>query len=159
MQVMESPVVSRAGKLLQSRINELALCITYPESAIMSGLPIFRVEKKEKILESSLRFSTKEIGHPVLTTTDLAFSVNKSITIQGFVLYGGSEQSYTYTVTILIQGKVVTSSDGRFSQGDYYGDGFVNVNLKNFIKLEVSRCMDYLQLLLFLLPVASCMVC
>ena len=130
--------MSRAGKLLQSRINELALCITYPESAIMSGLPIFRVEKKEKVLESSLRFSTKEAGHPVLTTTDLAFSVNKPITLQGFVLYGGLEQSYSYSVTILNQGKAVASSDGKFSQGDYYGDGFVNVNLKNTVKLEVS---------------------
>lgn len=131
-------MVSKAGKLLQSRINELALCITYPESAIMSGLPIFRVEKKEKVLESSVRFSTKEVGHPVLTATDVAFSVNKPITIHGLTLYGGAEQSYSYKVTVLLQGKTVTSSEGRFSQGDYYGDGYVNVLLKNTVKLEVN---------------------
>lgn len=135
---MESPVVSKAGKLLQSRINELALCITYPESAIMSGLPIFKVEKKEKVLESSLRFSTKEVGHPVLTATDVAFSVNKPITVHGLTLYGGAEQSYSYKLTVLLQGRAVTSCEGRFSQGDYYGDGYVNVLLKNTIKLEVS---------------------
>ena len=142
LQVMESPVVSRAGKLLQSRINELALCITYPESAVMSGLPIFRAEKREKILETSVRFSTKEVGHPVLTATDLAFSVSKPVTIHGVTLYGGSEQSYTYKITILRQSKVVSGSEGKFSQGDYYGDGFVNVNLKSTVKLEVSRKPD-----------------
>lgn len=135
---MESPVVSRAGKLLQSRINELALCITYPESAIMSGLPIFKVEKREKVLESSVRFSAKEVGHPVLTVTDVAFSVNKPITMHGFTLYGGSEQSYAYKLAVLRQEKVVASSEGRFSQGDYYGDGYINVHLKNTVKLEVS---------------------
>lgn len=83
-------------------------------------------------------FLTKEVGHPVLTATNLAFSVNKPITIHGLTLYGGSEQSYTYKVTVLGQGKVLTSSEGRFSQGDYFGDGYVNVNLKNTVKLEVS---------------------
>ena len=130
-------MVSRAGKLLQSRINELALCITYPESAIMSGLPIFKAEKKEKVLESSLRFPAKEIGHPSLTVTDVAFSVNKPIVIHGVTLYGGVEQSYSYKLTILRLGNVVSSCEGKFSQGDYYGDGFVNVQLKSTVKLEV----------------------
>lgn len=139
---MESPVVSRAGKLLQSRINELALCTTYPESAIMSGLPICKVEKREKILESYVRFSDKEAGHPTLTTTDVAFSVNKSIAIHGVTLYGGVEQSYPYKLMVLRQGKVVSCSEGRFSQGDYYGDGYVNILLKSMVKLEVSACAN-----------------
>jgi len=130
-------VVSRAGRLLQSRINELALCITYPESAIMSGLPIFKAEKKEKVLESSVRFSAKEVGHPTLTATDVVFSVNKPIAIHGVTVYGGVEQTYSYKLTVLRQEKVLASSEGRFSQGDYYGDGYVNVHLKNTVKLEV----------------------
>ena len=132
-----SPVVSRAGKLLQSRINELALCITYPESAIMSGLPIFKSEKKERVLESSVRFSTKETGHPTLAVTDVAFSVSKPISLQGVTVYGGVEQSYPYKVTILKGAKEIAVTEGRFSQGDYYGDGYVNILFKNTVKLEV----------------------
>lgn len=138
--MLDSPVVSRAGKLLQSRINELALCITYPESAIMSGLPIFKTEKKEKPLESSVRFSTKETGHPSLTVTDVTLSVNKPITLYGVTVYGGVEQSYSYKLTVLGQGKVLCCTEGKFSQGDYYGDGYVNILLKNTVKLEVKFC-------------------
>ena len=137
LQVMESPVVSRAGKLLQSRINELALCITYPESAIMSGLPVFKAERKEKILESSVRFSSKEAGHPSLPVTDATFSVNKAISIHGVTVYGGVSKSYPYKLTLLRQGKVMSSVEGKFSQGDYYGDGFVNIYFKSAVKLEV----------------------
>lgn len=139
LQVLESPVVSRAGKLLQSRINELALCITYPESAIMSGLPIFKAEKREKILESSVRFSSKEVGHPSLPVTDVAFSVSKAVSVHGVAVYGGNGQSYPYKVSILRQGKVVSCTEGKFTQGDYYGDGFVNIQLKSAVKLEVSN--------------------
>ena len=130
-------MVSRAGKLLQSRINELALCITYPESAIMSGLPLFKGEKKEKVLESSARFSTKEDGHPSLPVTDVAFSVSKPVTLYGVCVYGGMEQSYSYKLSLLREGRVMALTEGRFSQGDYYGDGYVNVLFKNTVKLEV----------------------
>ena len=130
-------MVSRAGRLLQSRINELALCITYPESAIMSGLPIFRAEKKEKIFESSVRFSSKEAGYPTLPVTDVAFSVNRAISVHGVAVYGGAGQSYTYKLSLFRQGKLVACTEGKFSQGDYYGDGFVNIHLKSSVKLEV----------------------
>lgn len=139
-------MVSRAGKLLQSRINELALCIAYPESAIMSGLPIYRMEKKEKIFDSSVRFSSKEVGYPSSTVTDVAFSVNKCIVVHGVTVYGGVDLSYSYKVTILNQGVVMTLSEGKFTQGDYYGDGFVNIMLKNTVKLEVSLVMPLLSL-------------
>ena len=134
---MESPIVSRAGRLLQSRINELALCITYPESALMSGLPISKVEKREKVLESSVRFSAKEAGHPTLAVTDVAFSVNKPISLHGVTVYGGVDQSYAYQISLLQQEKVLSSSEGKFSQGDYYGDGYVNLHLKNPFQLQV----------------------
>ena len=130
--------MSRAGKLLQSRINELALCIAYPESAIMSGLPIYKTEKKEKIMETSPRFSEKEIGNPTHNVTDMAFSVNKPITIHGIAVCGSISQSYSYKLTILNQGNVVLSiSEGKLSQGDYHSEGFVRIFLKNTVKLEV----------------------
>lgn len=96
-----SPVVSKAGKLLQSRINELALCIAYPESAALSGLPLGKVDKKEKVLESSIRFSARESGYPCLTVKDVAFSVNKPIILQGFGVYGGTGDSYSFTIAVL----------------------------------------------------------
>ena len=37
-QLVVSPVVCKAGQLLLSRINEVALCIAYPESASLSGM-------------------------------------------------------------------------------------------------------------------------
>ena len=37
IQLVVSPVVRKAGQLLLSRINEVALCIAYPESAFLSG--------------------------------------------------------------------------------------------------------------------------
>ena len=139
VQPLESPVVSRAGKLLQSRINELALCIAYPESAIMSGLPIFKSERKERMLESSVRFSTKEAGHPSLIVTGVAFSVNKKINLHGVTVYGGVDLSYSYKVKILRQDSVVACSEGSFTQADYYGDQYVNIVLKNPVKLEVRE--------------------
>ncbi len=133
--------MSKAGRLLQSHINELAVCIAYPESAIMSGLPIFKSESKERVLESSVRFSTKEVGHPSLIVTGVAFSVNKNISLDGVTVYGGVDLSYSYKVNILKQDKVVASSDGTFTSADYYRDKFVNILLKNPAKLEV-RCRN-----------------
>lgn len=104
----------------------------------MSGLPIFKTEKREKVLESSVRFSTKEVGHPSLAVTDVSFSVDKPITIHGVTVYGGVERSYSYKLSLLRQGKTISTAEGRFSQGDYYGDSFVNILLKNTLKLEVN---------------------
>ena len=136
-QVHSSLVVSRAGKLLQSRISELALCIAYPESAAVSGLPVVRAEKKEKVVESSLRFSTKESGHPSLATTGVAFSVNKPIVLHGFTVYSCVEQSSKYEITLHQQTEQLAVREGTFSHSDVYGEGFVNLKFKEPVKLEV----------------------
>jgi len=137
--MIESPVVTKAGILLQSRINELAMCIAYPESSLMLGLPVFRSDKKEKVLESSVRFATMEVGHPELTVTGVAFSVSKRIILQGLTIYGGNDLSYNYKVTILAEAQVVAFSEGTFHQSDYYGGDskYVNIIFKNPAKLEV----------------------
>ncbi len=131
--------MSKAGLLLQSRINELALCIAYPESAVTSGLPVFKPETKDVILESSVRFSTTEVGHPSLKVTGVAFSVSKTIYLQGVAVYGGGGHSYDYKVNILEGTRVVTSCEGTFTEEEYYGNKnkYVNIVFKNPAKLEV----------------------
>lgn len=134
-------MVSKAGNLLQSRISELALCIAYPDSTLMSGLPLIKTEKKEKMLESSVRFSSKESGHPVLSVPDVVFSVNKPILLHGFTIYGGTESSYGFKMSLLRQAQdqnPVAVSEGNFSQGDYYGESYVNLLFKEPVKVEVS---------------------
>ena len=139
-----SPVVSKAGNLLQSRINELALCIAYPESAQKSGLSLSRAEKKdEKVVDSSVRFSTKESGYPSLEVTDVAFSVNKALMLHGVTVYGSVDASYKYKVVLIQQtdtSEPLAEGEGTFSQSDYYGESFVNLTFKQPAKLEVS-CM------------------
>ena len=140
-----SPVVSKAGNLLQSRINELALCIAYPESVQKSGLSLGRAEKKDqKVVSSSVRFSTKESGYPSpLEVTDLSFSINKPIVLQGVTLYGGMDPSYKYKIVLTQQAdvpKTLVECEGSFSQNDYYGESFVNITFKQPAKLEV-RCL------------------
>ena len=143
LQLTVSPVVSKAGNLLQSRINELALCIAYPESVQKSGLSLGRAEKKDqKVVSSSVRFSTKESGYPSLEVTDLSFSVDKPIVLQGVTLYGGTDLSYKYKVLLTRQAdapKTLVECEGSFSQNDYYGESFVNVTFKQPAKLEVRR--------------------
>lgn len=141
LQLQVSPVVSKAGNLLQSRINELALCIAYPDSVQKSGLSLSRAEKKDqKVVESSLRFSTKECGYPSLEVTDVSFSVNQPVLLHGVTLYGGTDASYKYKVVLYHQAdppKSLAETEGTFSQSDYYGESFVNVKFKRPIKLEV----------------------
>lgn len=134
-------MVSKAGILLQSRINELALCISYPESAAMSGLPVLRSEKKEKVLESSVRFSTKEAGHPSLTVNGVSFSVSKKILLQGVTVYAGMNHSYNYKVNVFEGSRVVTSCEGTFHESECYGNEnrYVNIVFKHSAKLEVKR--------------------
>lgn len=141
LQLTVSPVVSKAGNLLQSRINELALCIAYPESVQKSGLSLGRAERKDqKVVSSSVRFSTKESGYPSLEVTDLSFSVNKPVVLQGVTLYGGTDASYKYKVLLTRQSdvpKTLVECEGSFSQSNYYGESFVNVTFKQPAKLEV----------------------
>ena len=136
------PVVSKAGNLLQSRINELALCIAYPESAQKSGLSLSKSERREqKVVDSSLRFSTKERGYPSLEVTDVSFSLNTPILLHGVTLYGGTDASHKYKVVLYQQAdppKALAEVEGSYSQSDYYGDGFVNIKFKQPSKLEVS---------------------
>ena len=140
-----SPVVSKAGNLLQSRINELALCIAYPESVQKSGLSLSKSEKKEqKVVNSSVRFSTKESGYPSLDVTDLSFSVDKPVSLHGVTLYGGKDASYKYKLVLVDQAdtmKPLVEVEGSFSQSDYYGESFVNIKFKQPAKLEVRETM------------------
>ena len=134
-------MVSKAGSLLQSRISELALCIAYPDSTLMSGLPLVKSEKKERVLESSVRFSTKESGHPVLSVPDVVFSVNKPILLHGVTIYGGSDSSYKYKMSLFRQAQdknPVAITEGSFSLSDYYGESYVNLLFKEPVKIEVG---------------------
>lgn len=100
-QATVSPVVSKAGKLLQSRINELALCIAYPESTALTGLPLTKVERKEKVVESAVRFPCKECGYPSLSVKEVVLSVNKPILLHGYTVYGSTDESYKYKITLM----------------------------------------------------------
>ena len=100
-QIAVSPVVSKAGQLLLSRINELALCIAYPESAALSGLPLTKTEKKERMFESSIRFSSKECGYPSLDVNSVAFSVNKPVMLHGVTVYGSTDNAYKYKMSLM----------------------------------------------------------
>ena len=137
------PVVSKAGNLLQSRINELALCIAYPESVQKSGLSLGKSERKEqKVVSSSLRFSTKECGYPSLEATDVSFSVSTPVLLHGVTLYGGTDASYKYKVVLYQQAdppKALTEVEGSYSHNDYYGESFVDVKFKQPAKLEVRE--------------------
>lgn len=107
-QVPISPVVSKAGRLLQSRISELALCTAFPESAALTGLPLARSERKEKVCETSVRFPTKESGHPSLNVKDVMFSASKTVLLHGFVVYGSANDSYKYTISLLKVGPLAS---------------------------------------------------
>ena len=61
--------------------------------------------------------------------TDVSFPINKGITLHGVAVYGGMDESYTYKLTLLEQGKILSCSEGKFNQGDYY---FVNVVFKKY---------------------------
>lgn len=95
-------VVQKAGEFLISRSNELGLCSCYPEVTALSGLPLTSVKKKEKLSESSSRFTTREAGHPELISTDVVLSVNKPILFNGVTVYGGAgDDTYSFTASVL----------------------------------------------------------
>lgn len=52
-------------------------------------------------MESSVRFSEKERGHPTLEVTDTVFSVNRAIQLHGVAVYGSTGESYNYSLTVL----------------------------------------------------------
>ena len=68
--------------------------------AVYSGIPL-KSEKKEKVVESCVRFSEKERGHPSVEVTDTVFSVNRAIQLHGVTVYGGTGGQYKYTLSIL----------------------------------------------------------
>lgn len=134
-----SPAVSKAGELLLSRINELSLCVSYPESAGMLGLPVLQPEKKEVVLESSPRFTTKECGHPTLKVTDVTFSVDCAIILHGLTVYGNSTGSYNYKLALKKDEEVRASREGVFTSEDCSGEhNFVKLLFKEPMKIEVS---------------------
>ena len=140
-------MVSKAGELLLSRINELSLCVSYPESAGMLGLPVLQPEKRETVIESAPRFTTKECGHPSLPTTDVAFSVDNPIHLHGFTVYGSSSGSYKYKMSLLSQQegeKPQASQEGVFGSGDCSGEhNFVKLLFKEPVKVEVLVQRSY----------------
>ena len=68
--------------------------------AFYPGIPL-RSDKKEKVVESCVRFSEKERGHPTVEVTDTVFSVNRAIQLHGVTIYGGTGGQYKYTLSIL----------------------------------------------------------
>ena len=93
-----------------SRVNELALCSNYPNITARSGLVTSRPEKKEKLVESAVRFKSMEVGYPTLDITDAVFSVNKPVQLNGFYVYcGSSGDGYQYKIAVL---KVSISENG-----------------------------------------------
>ncbi len=138
-----SSVVAKAGALLMSRINELSLCVTYPESAAVLGLPVLEEEKSEPVVESSPRFSTKECGHPVLSITELVFSINKPILLHGLTVYGNKEGTYRYKLCLRTNEKVLSTKEGSFDGKDCSGEhSLVQLMLKDVRELEVcTRCV------------------
>jgi hypothetical protein len=94
-------VVQKAGEFLISRSNELALCCSYPEIAAATGLPVTATKKKEKLLESNMRFSSREIGLSSQIVTDVVFSVNCSILFNGVTLYVCENHQSLYTINLL----------------------------------------------------------
>ena len=94
-------MVEKAGQLLLSRINELALCAAYSETAAaFTLLTGGGGEHKEKVLESLCRFTTKLTGVSSLEVKEVAFSVNKAVRIHGYSVYCGSDMSRKYKVTL-----------------------------------------------------------
>ena len=97
-----SVVVQKAGEFLISRINELAFCSSYPEAASLSGLPLTSTKRRDKISETSTRFTSREAGYPALTVTDVLFSVNKPVLLNGVCVFGGpGEEVYNYEASVL----------------------------------------------------------
>ena len=90
-------MIDKAGQLLLSRINELALCAVYSETAALSG---GSGEQKEKVWESPCRFATKLTGVPSVEVKEVAFSVNKAVRIHGYGVYCGADMSRKYKVTL-----------------------------------------------------------
>ena len=79
--------------------------------------------------------------------TELSFSVNKAVVLQGVTLYGGTDPSYKYKVVLNEQGvvsKTLVESEGSFSQSDYYGESFVNVLFKQPARLQVPEVTQIL---------------
>ena len=97
-----SVVVQKATDFLISRSNELALCSCYPDIAVLSGLPLTSYKRKEKFSETLNRFTTRDIGYPQLTVTDVVLSVNRPVLLNGVTVFGGAgDESYNYEVSVL----------------------------------------------------------
>ena len=90
-----SSVISLAGKLLVSRIQELALWNTFPEALqLSSGLG-----KKVVMDETPVRFAdTIEVSK--VDQPKLMFSVNQLVVLRGFNIYRGGASAREVTLTI-----------------------------------------------------------
>ena len=69
---------------------------------MLSGLPLTSTKRKEKLQETGSRFSSREAGHPTQTVTDLYFTVNRPVLLNGVTVYGGAgDETYNYEATLL----------------------------------------------------------
>ncbi len=84
-----------------SRFNELALCSSYQNIANYSGLTVVPIKKRDHLWETSVRFPSRDVGYPELTSTDVTFSTNKPISIHGFGVFGDNDVTYDYNISIL----------------------------------------------------------
>ena len=74
----------------------------------MTGLPLAKMERKEKVMESPVRFPAKDCGYPSLAVKDAAFSVNKPIVLFGYTVYGSTDNSYKYKIALLRVSSLIT---------------------------------------------------
>ena len=74
---------------------------SYSTSHFLPSLGIPLKSDKKEVVESCVRFSEKERGHPTVEVTDTAFSVNRAIQLHGVTVYGGTGSEYKYTLSIL----------------------------------------------------------
>ncbi len=139
-------MVEKAGALFLARINELSLCVSYPESAATLALPVLEPEKSEPIIvESCPRFKTKECGHPALSVTDLVFSTNKPILLHGFTVYGSRKSTFRYNLCLKSQQKALSTKEGVCSGEDCSGEhSVVQLMLEDVEKLEVISIILYM---------------
>lgn len=91
-----SAVISLAGKLLVSRIQELALWNTFPEALqqLSSGLG-----KKVDVDETPERFADT-IEASKVDQPKLMFTVNQLVVLRGLIVYRGGASSREVTLTI-----------------------------------------------------------
>lgn len=104
-------MISLAGKLLVSRIQELALWNTFPEALqLSSGLG-----KKVDMEETPARFAdTIEAGK--VDQPKLMFTVNQLVVLRGITVYKGTAAAREVTFTIKQVSECVWADTAKFNE-------------------------------------------